>query len=164
MKSLFAIVLTLLFVPPILAESSSHAARAQAAVLLAYHVVGQTQPRIDPPAPSAPDGVSSRDTVTYRAAHEAYTTQRRPMVVMVSANWCPYCPSVRASLESMLHDGQLQDASLVVLDYDADAQLACEVMGTRRQLPFVALFTHEEAGPRVFRAVSTSQLPSLLKR
>ena len=164
MRLLFAMTLALAFAPPALAESSSPAARAQAAVAMAYQIVQHAQPRIDPPAPSAPDVAPSQHPTTYRVAHEAYTTQRRPMVVMVTADWCPYCPSVKASLEGMLQEGQLEDASLVVLDYDTDTRLARQVLGTRRQLPFVALYTHDDAGPQVHRAVSTSQLPRLLKR
>lgn len=162
MKPLFTIILAALITPVLHAKTPSSAARAQAAVGWAYQVIVSRQPTIDPPAPSAPEATPVGRPFTHRRAYEAYTKQRRSMVVMVTADWCPYCPVVKASLEAMLRDGQLAEASLVVLDYDSDAKLARQVLGTRRQLPFVALFTHDDRGPRAYRGLSTSQIPGLL--
>ena len=104
MKSLFPILFA--FLPPslLLAETPHPAARAQAAVALAYQVVANTRPNLDPKVPLRPSAPPLRHVVSYRAAHDAYVAQRRPMVVMVSASWCPYCPAVKASLEALLKE------------------------------------------------------------
>lgn len=141
-----------------LGERGEPAARAQAAVALAYNIVTRTRPPSTPPVRPQPDAASPVGLNSYREAYTAYTENQRPMVVLVTATWCPHCPAIKSQLLAMQREGRLADASLVVLDYDQQTNLAKEIMGNHRTLPFVALFTHETDQARSYRQMSLSQL------
>ncbi len=162
MKRFLSLILISILPSSLFAEQTQSAARAQAAVALAYSIVTHDRPQIVPPVHPTPDRAAPEKPSTYRAAYEAYTTHRRPMVVMVTAAWCPYCPQVKSQLEALQQTKRLGDAALVILDYDQDQLLARQVMGNHRGLPFVALFTHEAGQAQTYRQVSMTQLTKLL--
>lgn len=163
MKIVLALLFCVCLASSLSAAEAKTIARAQAAVSLAYAITTQSRPQITPPVPPKPEAASPTQPATYRAAYEAYTKQRQPMVVMVTATWCPYCPSVKNELQTLQRKQQLGDASLVILDYDQQSTLAQSVMGNHRTLPLVALFTHEADRPRTYRQLSTNQLKQYLQ-
>ncbi|RCS43963.1 thioredoxin family protein [Bremerella cremea] len=163
MKIVLALLLPAFLASSLGAAEAETIALSQAAVSLAYVIATHARPQVTPLVPPQPETASSAQLASYHAAYEAYTKQGRPMVVMVTATWCPYCPQVKGELAAMQRDQQLGNASLVILDYDQQSTLAQSVMGKHRSLPFVALFTHEAKRPRTYRQVSTKQLKQYLQ-
>lgn len=144
--------------------------RAVAAVALAYDVttvaanvvdIVPSEPAKPQPTPEQPE-IDYTKPVSYKVAHESYTQSKRPMVVMVTASWCPYCPAVKSRLTEMARHGEMADASLVVLDYDHD-EMGRKVLPRGGSLPYVAVYFHNRSGKEdVKRRVSTSQIPTIL--
>lgn len=106
----------------------------------------------------------TRKTVSYKDAHERFVREGKPMVVMVTASWCPHCPPVKSDLERRLRDGELDNCSLVILDYDQATQTAKKVMGPYSHLPHVAVYYREGSKERVQRAVQTRHLHRYIGR
>lgn len=140
-----------------LADHTTIQARARAAVALAYAAVASERPNVDVHEVREPRR-PTRKAVSYKDAHERFVQEGKPMVVMVTASWCPHCPPVKSDLERRLRDGELDNASLVILDYDQATQTAKKVMGPYSHLPHVAVYYREGSKERVQRAVQTRHL------
>jgi thiol-disulfide isomerase/thioredoxin len=61
---------------------------------------------------------------SYEEAHKASTETGRPMVVMVSASWCPACKSMEKEvLPEVERQGGLTQVSFAKVDLDKDQKL-----------------------------------------
>ncbi|TWT34705.1 hypothetical protein Enr8_21180 [Blastopirellula retiformator] len=136
-------------------------ARAKAAVCLAYASVVKDVPDLIGPIAPTPE-VAPAQPISYRDAYALYKSQRRPMVVMVTASWCPYCPAMKRELLTLQRDDKLPSASLVIVDYDADRATARTVMGSRRTLPALAVFHYVGDKPKQTRPTKASEVTKIL--
>lgn len=107
---------------------------------------------------------SRRTAVGYKEAHEHFKRDGRPMVVMVTATWCPACPAVKRELERMLKDGELDDCSLVFVDYDQATETAKKVLGRQRTLPYVVAYYRQGEKERAARGIQPRDVPRILGR
>jgi len=74
---------------------------------------------------------------TYAEAHREMKTTGRPMIVLVSAPWCPACQSMKNTVVPKLRQrGSLDQVAFTVVDVDAQPKLARRLMsgGTIPQL------------------------------
>lgn len=69
----------------------------------------------------------------YGDAYREWTTGK-PMVVMVSAKWCPACPGVERQIRAI--DGRF---SFTKIDFDSDRELVSE-FGNVTQLPTTFIY------------------------
>ncbi|UUO04639.1 thioredoxin family protein [Blastopirellula sp. J2-11] len=146
--------LVLLLLVPALA-GAQQPSRADAAVCLAYAAVVREMPVLVTPNKPAP---LESEPADYREAYALYKRDQRPMVVMVTASWCPYCPAMKNELLQMKRAGKLSGVSLVILDHDQDRATARNVMGTRRTLPALSVYHYvggkaKESRPQAAREI-----------
>ncbi|MCC9608531.1 thioredoxin family protein [Blastopirellula sp. JC732] len=153
--------LTLILGSPALAIASE-AARANAAVCLAYAAVVKEVPELVTPVGPAPPEVVPAEPTNYRDAYELYKSRQRPLVVMVTASWCPYCPAMKNELLGMKREGKLPDASVVIVDYDQDRATARTVMGSQRTLPALAVYHYVGGKPKQSRPAKAAEVPRVL--
>ncbi|EAQ81678.1 thioredoxin family protein [Blastopirellula marina] len=151
----------ILFVPSFAwAQESS---RADAAVCLAYAAVVREMPLlVTPNKPAAPESPVS-EPADYREAYALYKRDHRPMVVMVTASWCPYCPAMKNELLQMKQAGELSGVSLVILDHDQDRATARRVMGKRRTLPALSVYHYVGGKAKESRPQAVCEIVEILR-
>lgn len=155
------VCLTLMLGSPALAIADE-AAQAQAAVCLAYAAVVKEVPELVTPVEPAPPEVDPAEPTNYRDAYALYKRRQRPLVVMVTASWCPYCPAMKNELLQLKRDGKLPNASLVIIDYDQDRATARTVMGSQRTLPALAVYHYVGDKPKQSRPAKAGEVPRVL--
>jgi thioredoxin-like negative regulator of GroEL len=66
---------------------------------------------------------------SYVAALADAEASRRPLLVLVGAEWCPGCQTMKHSvLPSMARRGALKGVSFITVDADAESELAKQLM------------------------------------
>lgn len=160
MKRVGLCVLLLLGSPGWLAADD--AATADAAVCLAYAAVVNETPRLVVPAQPKTPEKPAVEPIDYRSAYALYRRDQRPMVVMVTAGWCPYCPAMKRELLRLQQAGELPGASLVIVDYDQDRAIARTVMGSRRTLPALSVYRYVDGTPKESRPAKANDVPQIL--
>ena len=74
-------------------------------------------------------GVTSPEAATYKTAYKASIAQGKPLVVLVGADWCPGCQTMkRKVLPQLQAKGALTGVELAVVDSDAESKLAGQLM------------------------------------
>lgn len=114
------------------------------------------------PNTPAPD----QKTVSYEEARKLYAKERKPIVVMITADWCPYCKPVKEKLLAMQKDGQLDEASLVIIDWDkenADARAAIKPLLRRPGLPFLKVYYTRNGRSQAAKPDGPEDVPAILK-
>lgn len=67
--------------------------------------------------------------VSYGQAYSAAQTTRKPMLVLVGADWCPACRVMKQStLPALQRAGHLDDVSYTIVDVDSDRALGSQLM------------------------------------
>lgn len=92
-------------------------------------------------------------TESYAAAHRLTATTGRPMVVMVSAEWCPACRKMeREVIPSVREHGVLRRVAFAVVDVDRQRELGRKL--TRGgPIPQLLMFRRTTDGWRLSRLV-----------
>ena len=74
-------------------------------------------------------GVGDDRPPTYEEAYEQAQRTGQPLVVLVGANWCPACQSLKDDvLAPMQRSGKLAKVSFAVVNYDREKELASKLM------------------------------------
>jgi thioredoxin-like negative regulator of GroEL len=69
------------------------------------------------------------DPGSYHAALADAQTERRPLLVLVGAQWCPGCQTMKQRvIPSLARRGALRTVSFATIDTDAEAELAQQLM------------------------------------
>lgn len=67
--------------------------------------------------------------VSYQDAYEEANKSKRPMLVLVGADWCPACRVMKyTTLPGLLKDGKLKQVSYSIVDVDEAPQLSSQLM------------------------------------
>ena len=83
---------------------------------------------------------------TYFTALKDAQTQRRPLLVLVGAEWCPGCQTMKQSvLPAMARRGALKSVSFTTVDYDNDAAIARQLLRTGA-IPQLIVFSQRPDG------------------
>lgn len=174
MKILLTLLLFIIATATLQAAEYSPRAHAQAAAWLAYAAIAQApvdvqaQPEVKPdPKPNEP--TPATPVTQYSQALKQYQAEQRPMVVLISASWCEHCPKAKEELERMVRDGELGNATLVILHDDDTAsaderRIAQGALGGRASYPTIAVYTHRRGRPITYRTGRVKDVPSLLAR
>ncbi|GAA4442877.1 thioredoxin family protein [Bremerella cremea] len=130
--------------------------RARAAVAIAYAAITGQASEIDgipdPPPGPRPEPDSGKAApgsgfVAYDDAYHALQDEGKPLVVMVTARWCPACPATKERLLATHQAGELGDVSLSLIDYDLDANMRGKVLkGLPQKLPAIVLYRQRAQG------------------
>ncbi len=84
---------------------------------------------------------------SYAMAYEKSITEKKPLVVVVSAEYCPACHVLKdTTIKSMEQNGELDDCSVVVIDRDADPELAKQLMAGEKMVPQIIVFSQSDTG------------------
>lgn len=66
---------------------------------------------------------------TYKTAYKQHTEQGRPLVVLVGAEWCPGCRTMKHSVvPQLVENGALKDVAFAIVDTDKQPELARKLM------------------------------------
>jgi thioredoxin-like negative regulator of GroEL len=111
--------------------------------------------------------LASTDSHAYATAYEEMEQSGRPLLVLVGADWCPGCRTMKQTvLPNLQKAGQLKDISMALVNTDQSSALANKLMrgGT---IPQLVLFTKTEAGwqrTQLTGAQSESQVRTFIER
>ena len=82
----------------------------------------------------------------YEAAYRKAQEEKKPLVVLVGAEWCPACKTMKSdTIDPMKNAGELEEVVYTQLDKDAHPELADQVM-QGKTLPQIVVFSESESG------------------
>jgi thiol:disulfide interchange protein len=87
--------------------------------------------------------------IGFPTCHEAYVEAEatgKPMVVLVSAAWCLPCTQMKRHVFPKVDDQVWQGVAFAVLDQDRQPKLATRVIGKRRGIPQLIMYTPSPSG------------------
>ena len=97
---------------------------------------------------SAPPG--SEEPIPDDAAYVQAQEQKKPLVVLVGADWCAACKSMKAdTIHSMKNEGAFKEVVFTQVDKDAQPEIAQQVM-QGNTLPQIVVFCESEQGWKRF--------------
>jgi thiol:disulfide interchange protein len=90
------------------------------------------------------------EMLPYETAYRLAQEEKKPLVVLVGADWCPACKTMKAdTIASMKEAGDLKEVVYTQLDKDAHPELADQVM-QGKMLPQIVVFCESESGWKRF--------------
>lgn len=100
----------------------------------------------------------------YATAYEKAEKTGKPLMVVISAPWCPACVSLKnTTLREMQSGGQLEDVSVVVIDRDQDSALAERLM-RGQMIPQVIVFSKQNTGRWQRAQLTGFQTPGTIRQ
>lgn len=82
---------------------------------------------------------------SYEAAYRAAESNGRPIVVLVGADWCPHCQTMKNGvLARMLRSGKLSRVNYAVVNSDRERELAGKLM-RGGSIPQLIVFSKKNA-------------------
>ncbi|OYP37529.1 thioredoxin family protein [Rhodopirellula sp. MGV] len=83
----------------------------------------------------------------YAEAYKESVKEGKPLMVVVSAPWCPACNVLKqTTLEPMAATGELDDVSVAVLNRDENSELVEQLTKGEKMLPQIIVFSRNDAG------------------
>jgi thioredoxin-like negative regulator of GroEL len=83
---------------------------------------------------------------TYEQAYEETQASGKPLVVLVGADWCPGCVSMKSGVMPRLHSGgYLRNVNYAHVDADSQEQLAGQLM-QGSSIPQLVIFSQSDDG------------------
>lgn len=92
-------------------------------------------------------GVTSENQLkqNYAEAYEHSVSERKPLMVVVGAPWCPACNVLKeTTIRSMAQTGELDGVSLAVINRDDDPELAKKLTEGEQMLPQIIVYTQDK--------------------
>lgn len=109
--------------------------------------------------------VSGADS--YETALKTAQENGQPLVVLIGADWCPGCVTMKNStMPALARAGQLKGVQYVTINYDQNPTLARQLM-RGNSIPQLVVFSKAEKGwhrEQVTGATSTGAVAGLIKR
>lgn len=100
----------------------------------------------------------------YATAYEQAQKSGKPLMVVISAPWCPACVSLKnTTLREMESGGQLEDVNVVVIDRDRDSKLAEQLM-RGQTIPQVIVFSKKDTGRWQRAQLTGFQTPGTIRQ
>jgi thioredoxin-like negative regulator of GroEL len=105
---------------------------------------------------------------TYQAALKDAQAQQRPLLVLVSASWCPGCQTMKQTvLPSLQRQGDMNQVTYATVDADSDRDVASQLM-RGNAIPQLIVFAKTPDGKwhreQITGETSTAQVKSLIAR
>ncbi len=83
----------------------------------------------------------------YTLAYKKSVEEDKPLMVVVSAPYCPACQVLKkTTIADMTRSGELDNVSVAVVDRDAEPELAAQLMEGQDLIPQIILFSKTEDG------------------
>ncbi len=93
-------------------------------------------------------GVSGTPVVPqdYATAYKESQQSDKPLMVIVSADWCPACHTLKdTTIKEMQSDGQLDGVNVAIVDRDDQPELASKLM-RGQMIPQIIVFAKTPTG------------------
>jgi thioredoxin-like negative regulator of GroEL len=89
---------------------------------------------------------TSPGTQNYAEAYRKSQVEGKPLMVIVSAQWCPACHTLKdTTIRDLETSGQLEEVNLAIVDRDAEPELAKQLMRDQK-IPQIIVFTKSGTG------------------
>lgn len=89
---------------------------------------------------------STPTAYNYAEAYRKSQVEGKPLMVIVSAQWCPACHTLKdTTIREMETSGQLTEVNLAVVDRDAEPELARQLM-REEKIPQIIVFSRTDQG------------------
>lgn len=83
----------------------------------------------------------------YTLAYQQSVEEDKPLMVVVSAGYCPACDVLKkTTIANMERSGELDSVSVAVVDRDAEPELAAQLMADEKMVPQIIFFSRNEEG------------------
>jgi thioredoxin-like negative regulator of GroEL len=107
--------------------------------------MSQAQEAFSQPAVS---GSGIAKFLTYKQAYKKAQTGDKPLLILVTADWCAPCRQMKATtIPELLSRGALSKYHFAMVDYDKEKEIADELMkGGEVRLPHLVLFEKTKDG------------------
>lgn len=92
-------------------------------------------------------GVTSENQLeqNYAEAYQQSVSEQKPLMVVVSAPWCPACNVLKeTTIRSMAQTGELDGVSLAVVNKDDEPELARQLTNGEQMIPQIIVYTPQE--------------------
>lgn len=91
-------------------------------------------------------GTTSPVSHNYAEAYRKSQVEGKPLMVIVSAPWCPACQTLKeTTIRDLETTGQLSDVNLAVVDRDVEPDLAKQLM-REEKIPQIIVFSKANNG------------------
>jgi thioredoxin-like negative regulator of GroEL len=104
---------------------------------------------------------------TYEAAYNQAQANGQPILVLVGADWCPGCRTMKAAvLPRLQQGGRLKVVNFALVNTDQDAALAAHLM-RGNSIPQLIVYAKTESGwhrEQITGATSEAAVEQLIKR
>ena len=115
-----------------------------------------------------PLSLITADAAPYQVALHDAETANQPLVVLVGADWCPGCRTMKHSiLPALARRGAFKNVKLTTVDTDREPKLASQLM-RGGSIPQLIVFSRQEDGAwkreQITGATSEANVLSLLSR
>jgi len=108
---------------------------------------------------SAEVAPANSGSLTYVEAYRASQAEDKPLVVLVGADWCPACQTMKkSSMPQVANDGVFKEVAFTIVDTDKQSDIAREIM-QGGSIPQLVMFHKTADGWRSERLVG-GQSPS----
>ncbi len=98
---------------------------------------------------------------TYAEAHRQTTETGRPLVVLVSADWCPACHVMQQTvIPEARRRGLLRKVAFAIVNYDHEQDLALQLT-EQGPIPQVVMYRHTGRGWRKWRLIGAQSIGTL---
>ena len=109
--------------------------------------------------------------LNYTEAFEKSKKENKPLVVLISAKWCPSCVTMKSdTIEPMKKDGSFKNVVVTVVDVDVDKALVEELYTindkTKKQIksiPQIVIFSSPKDEPKQFGLIGLQKKSRVLE-
>lgn len=90
------------------------------------------------------------EPVSYEVAYQQAQRERKPLVVLVGADWCQACKTMKTeTITPMKNSGQLKEVVYTQIDKDKHPEIASQIM-QGNTLPQIVVFCESDKGWKKF--------------
>jgi thiol:disulfide interchange protein len=94
--------------------------------------------------------IPKEEVLPYEAAYRKAQEEKKPLVVLVGADWCAACKTMKSdTIAPMKSTGQFKEVVFTQVDKEAQPELASQVM-QGNTLPQIVVFCESERGWKKF--------------
>jgi thioredoxin-like negative regulator of GroEL len=105
--------------------------------------------------------IVAADGPTYAAAYKQMTTTGCPLVVLIGADWCPACQTMKTSvIPELQRTGKLDQVAFAVVDYDQETTVARKLM-QGNSIPQLVIYHKSADGWRRQRLVGRQSVETV---
>jgi thioredoxin-like negative regulator of GroEL len=98
---------------------------------------------------------------SYGEAYKTFQEDGRPLMVLVTADWCPACRTMKSSnLPEAARRGVLKDVSVAIVDVDRSRELAGKLM-QGNAIPQLIMFYKTESGAKRVQLTGAQSVQSI---